>query len=205
MTGPDRPYAAIILAAGYSSRMGRIKALLPLGETTVLERVIRLFRRAGVADVCVVVGHGREQLAPLASAAGARVVVNPDFSRGMFTSIQAGVAGLPPAIRGFFVQPVDIPLVEPETVRALIRAQAQGPGRVIHPCYQGRRGHPPLVPMSLGPRILEWNRDGGLRAVLAEYAGNAVNLDVPDEHVVFDMDTPEDYQEMLARHRRPAD
>src|SRR5580692_5523389 len=79
--------AAIILAAGYSSRMGEFKPLLPIGGATAFERCIGLFRASGVEEVIAVLGHRADQLQPLAERCGARCVVNPQFDGGMYSSI----------------------------------------------------------------------------------------------------------------------
>jgi hypothetical protein len=86
--------AAIVLAAGYSSRMAEFKPLLPLAGSTALERCIGLFCAACVAEVIVVLGHRAEELQPLAERAGARCIFNSRFEQGMFSSISAGSRAL---------------------------------------------------------------------------------------------------------------
>src|ERR1035437_1975917 len=81
--------AAIVLAAGYSSRMAEFKPLLPLAGSTALERCIGLFHAAGVAEVIAVLGHRAEELQPLAERAGARCIFNSRFEQGMFSSLFA--------------------------------------------------------------------------------------------------------------------
>ena len=193
--------AAIILAAGYSSRMGRLKPLLPLGERTVIARVVSLFKEAGLGQVLVVLGHAREKIAPVLPPLGARPVDNPDFAQGMFSSVRAGASALDPGTEAFFMLPVDIPLVERSTVEAMLAAQRQRPQSVIYPCFQGRRGHPPLLPAGLIPAILDHPPDGNLRQVLSPRAGDAFNLEVADENILFDIDDWNDYQELLRRWR----
>ena len=85
--------AAIVLAAGRSSRMGELKPLLPLGDATVLARAVGAFTDAGVDDVRVVVGWRGAEVGAAAAALGATVVVNDGWERGMFSSVAAGVAG----------------------------------------------------------------------------------------------------------------
>ncbi len=84
--------AAIVLAAGRSSRMGELKPLLPLGDATVLARAVGAFTDAGVDDVRVVVGWCGDEVGAAAVALGATVVVNDGWKRGMFSSVAAGVA-----------------------------------------------------------------------------------------------------------------
>ena len=86
--------AALILAAGYSSRMGRSKPLLPFGGQTALARVIGSFRQAGIDRIAVVTGHQAEQLEPLLRELGVGAIANPNYERGMYSSVQAGIASL---------------------------------------------------------------------------------------------------------------
>ena len=98
-------FTAIILAAGLSSRMERFKPLLPLGSTTMIERVISLFRHSGIVDIPVVIGHNQADLDPVIRSSGARPVVNPHFEDGMFSSVVAGVRSLRKGRRRFSACP----------------------------------------------------------------------------------------------------
>lgn len=195
------PVAALILAAGYSSRMGRLKPLLPLGERTVIARVVSLFKEAGLGQVLAVLGHAREKIAPVLPPLGARPVDNPDFAQGMFSSVRAGAQALDPGTEAFFMLPVDIPLVRRSTIKAMLAAREERPDSIIYPCFQGRRGHPPLLPAGLIPAILNHPAEGNLRQVLTAHAGDAYNLEVADENILFDIDDWNDYQELLRRWR----
>ncbi|MFH1033953.1 MAG: nucleotidyltransferase family protein [Pseudomonadota bacterium] len=194
---------AIILAAGLSSRMGRFKPLLPLGGATVLERVVDLYRQAGVPEVRVVLGHRAQELSPLLRHGGARAVLNPDYREGMFSSVRAGVAGLGLEVAAFFIHPVDIPLVSPGTIAALCQAWERGGRQVIYPCFQGRRGHPPLLCASLAGPIAAWPGEGGLKALLRQYQDQALEVPVADEFILRDMDHPADYERLAREWPRP--
>ena len=193
--------SALVLAAGLSSRMGRLKPLLPLdpkGGQTPLGLCVGLFRAAGMTEVVVVTGHRCDEVGPAARAAGARVVHNPDFALGMYSSIRAGVAGLDAATDGFFLLPVDIPLVRTGTVRLLARAFAHEPVSVLLPVFAGRRGHPPLLGRELIGRIQDSAEPaGGLRTLLdqvkAEQPDQVREVQVADRFILQDMDTPADH------------
>jgi len=191
--------AALILSAGFSSRMGDFKPLLPLGGMTPLERTISLFRSCGVADVRVVTGHRSDELEPLLSRLGVRNIVNSRYRDGMFTSVMAGTETIGNGIDAFFILPVDIPLVRPATVRCLLEAYHPGSGEVLYPCFQGQRGHPPLIAAEHAKAIAGWCGDNGLRGALAQWEANARELEVADEHILNDMDTPEAYGRLLEK------
>jgi molybdenum cofactor cytidylyltransferase len=191
--------AAIILAAGYSSRMGTLKPLLKIGGETILERAIRLFSELGVGDVIVVVGHRAEQIIPIVHDCGARAVMNEQFEQGMFSSVQAGVNALNPGSEAFFVLPVDIPLVRILTIRDLLKAYRGGSSKIVVPVFQGRRGHPPLISAGYRKEILSYCAGDGLRGFFGKHDHFFEQVEVPDEMILFDLDTPADYEALVAR------
>ncbi|MCP4346652.1 MAG: NTP transferase domain-containing protein [Desulfobacterales bacterium] len=190
---------ALILAAGYSSRMGTFKPLLNLGGITVIERVIRLFQSAGIADIRVVTGYRSTELQTLSEQAGARSIFNERFEQGMFSSVAAGIRSLEPDREAFFVLPADIPLVRLGTLLDLLNAYHLQKGNITYPVFQDTRGHPPLISACYAKKIESWNGQGGLRAFLEQYEKHALDVDVADECILLDADTPEDYQKLLSR------
>ncbi len=189
--------SALILCAGRSSRMGAFKPLLPLGEETLLERVIRLFREAGIADVTAVLGHRAECAVPVLQRHGVRPALNDRYDEGMLSSVKAGVGTLNRSRRAFFLLPVDIPLVRPETLQALIGAFREGTADICRPCFRGRRGHPPLISSTLIPAIVEFDGPGGLRTFLARYRGSTADVAVEDPGILLDLDRHDDYERAL--------
>lgn len=190
---------AFILAAGYSSRMEKFKPLLPLGPVTALERSVQMFSDAGIHDIRVVIGHRAEDLKPLLQRLRIQWVVNERFQEGMLSSVQAGVRTLESSDNAFFLLPVDIPLVRRSTVIDLLQAHDEQDADVLYPCFLGKRGHPPLINAALRSGILSWNEEGGLRSFLRQYQDRAVDVEVADEHILLDMDHPEEYDNMCRR------
>ncbi len=189
--------AGVVLAAGYSSRMGAFKPLLPLGSRLVVATAVRALTDAGVAEVVVVSGYGADRLRPELERLRVVEAYNPDFDRGMYSSVQAGVAALPGDVGAFFLLPCDVPLAGAQTVRLLTRARiAAGDPDVCFPVHGGRRGHPPLISARLLPEILAGEPDGGLRALLADR--EAIHVPTPVRGAVMDLDTPEAYEALLA-------
>ena len=194
--------AAIVLAAGFSERMGEFKPLLPLGGITILERTVTLFQEAGIGDVRVVTGHRGAELEPLLARLGARAVANPRYRQGMFSSVAAGVSTLESEVDPFFVLPVDVPLVRPATIRRLLQFYRQEQGEVIYPRFLGKRGHPPLIAGRHAREIAVWQGEGGLKAALAQWESTALDVDVADENILRDMDTPDDYKMLQEKVER---
>lgn len=193
--------AAIILAAGCSSRMGTLKPILKLGKQTILKRAISLFQDFGIADVIVVVGHRANELISQVENCRARAITNEQFERGMFSSVQAGVKALSPDSHAFFVLPVDIPLVHPRTIKDLLEAYRSGNSQIVFPAFLGKRGHPPLMSARYRNEILSYCGDEGLRGFFGKHNRHSERVEVADEMILFDLDTPADYKALLARFR----
>ena len=188
--------AAIIVAAGYSSRMKSFKPLLSLGGSTVLEKAVDSFFQAGIRDIRVVTGHRANELFPIIDRLGVQTIVNADFAEGMFSTISAGVKSLTAEVKGFFLLPVDNPIVNRDTIEKIQHTFFSTEFGIVYPTYQGMRGHPPLISSSYVNEVLAWDKPGGMRSLLEQYEYDAVDVVVDDQGILLDMDTPEDYQQM---------
>lgn len=195
---------AVILAAGLSSRLApEFKPLARLSGQTLLERAARLFRAAGVEHILVAAGHRAEEVRAEAMRLGLPCALNPDYGQGMFTSVRAGLAGLGTMAQGLdaaFVLPVDILLVRAHTLRLVLGGAEAGPEAVLHPVFEGRRGHPPLIPAAFFPAILAWAGPGGLSGALEQLPSR--DVPVADRNIHFDVDTPDDLAEARQRAER---
>jgi CTP:molybdopterin cytidylyltransferase MocA len=189
--------AALVLAAGYSSRMGTFKPLLPLGKTTVIEKAVSCFLAAGIQDIRVVVGHRAGEVILVLDCLGVKSVINDHYAKGMYSSVMAGVRSFEPEVQAFFLLPGDSPLVKQQTITELIQFYRESEAGIIYPCIKGLRGHPPLISARYIKSILAWNQPGGLRALLSNYAMDALNVEVADQGVHMDIDYPVDYQKVL--------
>lgn len=187
--------AAVLLAAGKSSRMGSCKPLLPLGDETVIERCLNTLQHGGVNEIIVVVSIHGEEVARAARNHSVQLVVNPDESGDMASSIRVGRDSTTPETSGIIVALCDYPLVMPGTVRALIDQHAQHPGNIITPTCQGRRGHPLLLPRSI---LEELTAGKTLRDVLNKDAARIREVPLDDAGILMDMDTPDDYRAVCA-------
>jgi len=185
--------AAILLAAGRSSRMGRCKQLLPLGESTVVGRCIDTLKAGGVELIVTVVSPEGEEVAGAARHHGARVAVNEEPDGDMASSIRAGRGALPVHAGSALIALCDYPLVLPDTVRTLVAAGRGAPDKIVVPLHDGRKGHPLLVPRpildELAPGVI-------LRDLLRRDPDRICPVAVEDPGVLIDMDTPEAYAEV---------
>src|SRR5882672_9367816 len=133
--GPVIP--AIVLAAGKSTRMGRLKAALPVDETeTFLTRIVRTFKSAGVERVTVVLGHQADLLREQLTQAGvdADVVINDQFEAGQLSSLLTGLDAVDgPEVEALLLMLVDAPLVSADTVRAVVARYRATQAPIVRP------------------------------------------------------------------------
>jgi molybdenum cofactor cytidylyltransferase len=192
VTTPFRAIA-VVTAAGSAERFGGRKLLAPVDGEPLLDRTIRSLLDGGVSEVIVVVGtDGRAELERDVNAmndARVRPVENPDPSRGMFSSIQIGVATA--SGDALLVLPGDMPFVRAETVRAVIEKYREKPA-IVSPRYRGKRGHPVALPLSLRDEIRDTPATANLHEVIKKHADQRVDLEVDDPGINRDVDTPAD-------------
>lgn len=200
MSGPVT--AALILAGGLSSRLApRFKPLLPLAGRTPIAWLAETFRAAGITDITVVVGHRADETAAESARLGLYTVYNPRYKTGMYSSVKAGLAVLPPEATRFCITPVDVPLFRPATVRRLlVRAAEPDAPAAIYPTFAGERGHPPLLSTEIVPAAMGYDGERGLRCALENFA--YAEVPVADAAILADMDTPEDYAALACLAKR---
>jgi molybdenum cofactor cytidylyltransferase len=194
----NRTLAAIILAAGASSRMGRAKALLPWEGTTLLAHEIEVLHEAGIERVAVVIGMHAQQIRRAVPVA-MPFVFNPRWAQGRSTSLAAGARMLlrEPRPDSVLVQNVDQPTRAP-VIAALLEALESSGADAVQPIYVDAAGvehggHPVLVSGALLPALAEAREaTEGLRGVLRGKRVERIRIDDPT--VGLDLDTPEAYE-----------
>jgi molybdenum cofactor cytidylyltransferase len=190
----QRQVAAIVLAAGGSSRMGQAKQLLPLGGQPMVRCAVEAVCSAGLAQVVVVVGAHAGAVAGALTGLPVDIVVNPAWAEGMSTSVRAGLNALRPEAQAVVMVLADQPALTPDLVEALlVRYWATG-APIVAPFYRGQRGNPVLFDRSLFPELLAVEGDRGGRALFDRYAQQVERLEVDDPAVVTDIDTHQDYE-----------
>jgi len=188
----SRAPAAVVLAAGASTRMGRPKQLLRHRERSFVGCAVDLARAAGCTPIVVVtgaIGLDREPLAP------ALLVVNPDWPMGQLSSLQRGLAAARehrPDTPGLLVLTVDRPHLRPDTVAALVAAWRAEPGGLWQPEHHGRRGHPVIYPAALLSALAALPPTASPRPLVAAHAALRRGLAVEDPAVLDNLDRLED-------------
>jgi molybdenum cofactor cytidylyltransferase len=190
--------SAIVLAAGEGKRMGETKQLLPWKGKPILEHVLDHLRNSRVHEIILVLGHDRERILKEIKTHGIKVLFNPEFPKGMSTSIRKGAAAIDPQARGFFVVLGDQPTIGPEVYDRLIEEfNRRFPQKAIFiPTHQGKRGHPPLFSVRYLPEILSIEGDVGLRAIVQKHPEEIAAVEMGTEAILDDLDTPEQYRKL---------
>jgi molybdenum cofactor cytidylyltransferase len=192
---------AIVLAAGRSSRMGRPKALLPLGNgQTFLERIVSTFLEARVDDVVVVLGHQPESIVASLARTNlrARYVINRDYDRGQLSSVLAGLTVVDrPGVTAALITLVDVPLVSVTTVRTVIDRYQDTHASVVRPTKGERHGHPLLIDRCLFGALRTADPDAGIKPVIRANASERGDVSVAEEGPFIDIDTEDDYRNLI--------
>lgn len=193
----QRKIVALILAAGYSSRMGEFKPLMTIDDKPVIAWAVDSFREAGITDIRVVVGYQADKLLPILYNLKVTPVMNYNFPAGMFSSVQAGLRTFAAEAEAFFLLPGDMPMIEKSALDKIRAVFCRNEYQVVIPSFQSRRGHPPLIGKGCFDRILGCDVSANLRSVLQEFADQTCVVETADQGILLDMDTPEDYRTLL--------
>ena len=211
MPAPAKSCAAIILAAGASTRLGAPKQLLLLNGESLLRRTVRIALEAGCSPVLAVLGAHAEEMLPELEGLNATAVLNPEWRLGMSTSVQAGLAkllsldpsgsrsespfGSPSAIswaKDALLLVCDQPATTPALLKRLIEAHGQASLPITACRYSETLGVPAVFSSLVFPELLELTGDQGARRVIARSPARVAAVDFPGG--ASDIDTPEDVQ-----------
>jgi molybdenum cofactor cytidylyltransferase len=191
--------AAVVLAAGMSTRMGGLKQLLPFGvdERPLIEVVVSRLKRQ-VDRVIVVLGHRAGDISPILADYGVELVVNEQYELGMVTSVQCGIRAAGD-VRGYLICLGDQPGLGKQTLSLVLQRAAQMHKGIAIPVCDGRRGHPIYITNHYKAEILELPHNVGLNAVTGAHLDETEQIQVPDESILVDVDTPQEYEQTRYR------
>jgi len=192
---------AVVLAAGLSTRMGRPKPLLPLpGGETFVTRIVRSFLEAGVDDVVVVLGHEANAVAAklIESGVAARFVINEAYATGQLSSLLRGLNAIDrPGVKAMLLTLVDVPMVSPSTIRAVIDRYHKTHAPIVRPVRGDEHGHPVLIDRSLFSLLRGADANEGAKPIVRGHVSPAGDVPVDDDGAFFDIDTPAAYERVI--------
>jgi molybdenum cofactor cytidylyltransferase len=187
--------AAIVFAAGSSSRMGFNKLTADLCGAPVLGHVmLKVASIEGFHARVLVVGFEHEKVLSAVGEYGLdafRVVVNREYFKGLSSSMRLGLEAAGPSAAYMFIHG-DMPFVRRGTMERLLGEFSERRPLILAPTHRGRRGLPVIVDARLRRDLMEVAGDIGARAVFGKYAGDLALVEVDDEFILFDIDTPSD-------------
>lgn len=190
--------AAIILAAGASTRMGCAKQLLKLNGSYMLEMVIERVLTMGFTEVVAVIGREAERIQQLISIEDKRFrwCVNPDFCKGQSTSLKAGIKAVAEEVEGIMIFLGDQPFISEKTIGYMYEEGVALLSRKKHafavqPIFQEKPGHPVFFAHPPRPAFLKLQGDQGAKPILKNLEEHIL-LPVEDKAILIDLDTPED-------------
>jgi molybdenum cofactor cytidylyltransferase len=193
---------AVVLAAGESRRMGTQKLLLPFGDATVVEAVVRTALASRVDRGLVVIGADRDAVRPRLEPSGVAFAVNEDYQLGMLSSVQAGLRALPDEAEAAVILLGDQPFLPAPVVDAVIGAYRESRKGIVIPTFQGRRGHPILIDLKFRAEVLALDPAEGLRRLIGAHSDDISEVEVGDANILRDLDTPEDYAGLPNRTKK---
>lgn len=185
---------AVLVAAGMSSRMKAFKPMLPFGDSTISLHIISVLEDLGINPIVVVTGHRADELQKHLSHTSVRFVKNEHYrTTQMFDSVKLGVKEISKDCERLLMMPMDIPAIMMETFRQILMIDAD----IVRTVYNGQPEHPILLRCDVADKLCEYTGAGGLRGAMEHSGYSITNVEVEDEAVCWDVDTPQEYQELL--------
>ena len=189
--------SAILLAAGEARRMGRLKQLLPLGKTTVVEQSVDNLLHSRASEVIVVLGYRAEEIKKKLAARPVKLALNSTYSQGMSTSIVAGLSQVGDQARAVMLALADQPFIDSQTIDRLIDSFSGCNKGIVVPTYQGQRGHPVIFDIKYRDELLGLKGDTGGREIIGRYPEDVLEVAVDSPGINIDIDTADDYYSSL--------
>ena len=189
--------AAVILAAGRSTRFARNKMIEPIDGEAMVARVVRIAAASGADPVIVVTGHEATRVAETLQGHDVRVVHNPAYGEGLSTSLRAGIRAVPPESDGALILLGDMPGIQAGEIGLLLAAFAvAGREAICLPVKDGRRGNPVLWGAAYFPEMMAISGDVGAKELLAGHADKVCEVPAESNGIFADVDTPNDLDAM---------
>jgi molybdenum cofactor cytidylyltransferase len=191
--------AAVVLAAGSSSRMGEAKQLLSLGERTLLEQVLRNLSDSTVDEILLVLGSSAETIQQRLldlPVRGHKIVFNPDYAQGMASSLRTGLSAVNAGTNAALIVLADQPLIQPRTFDQIIERYRKSDAQIVIPTYKGFRGNPVLLDGAVFEEVMAIKGDIGCRAIFGNHLNGIVKVETDDIGILLDIDNQDDYERL---------
>ncbi len=189
--------AVIVLAAGGSTRLGRPKQLLPVGQTPLLQLTLNMVRQTSLEPRILVLGGYADDVLKSVNTRGFEVVHNAEYATGQASSLRAGLDALPADIDGVAIVLGDQPLVPPWLIDALAGEFNHSRHVAVRPTYSDGPGNPVILGSSIFPEVTTLTGDVGARDILRANQNRIRTVFVPNRTAPRDVDTMADFNALL--------
>jgi len=191
--------SAIILAAGTSSRMGFLKQTANIKGKSLLELVLDKVRKFPFHEIIIVLGYKHEEVMKTLKLEYEKVVINEEYEKGMSSSLKKGVLNISKDSEAFAIFLADMPLIKEESIEKVINEFNERSCLIVAPIFNKVIGHPVIFHRNLIPEIINLEGDIGAKKVIEKYKDEACFIEIDDEGVLIDIDTPKDLEEVLKK------
>jgi molybdenum cofactor cytidylyltransferase len=188
---------AIVPAAGLSSRMGQNKLLMRFGNKSLIEHAVDTLTASNVTEIVVVLGHEANEIRNQLEGKQVRFVENRNYREGLSTSVRVGMAAVLKGADAIMIYLADQPLLESDEIKRVIQAfaDAKREGKsIVVPFFGNRRGNPVILDASYREMAFDIAGDAGCRRIIKRHPEQVFAIRMETEHVVRDVDTPEDFR-----------
>ena len=199
--------SAIILAAGESKRMGLApggKQLLPLGDSTILEKTIDNVVASAVDETIVVLGYSAAEIRSKIDCRPVKIVLNSEYRNGMSTSVIAGLKAVEAGTEAILLVLGDQPFIRSQVINRLISEYKSHDKGIVVPSYRGKRGHPVIISLSYEYLLLSIKGDVGAREIIYHHPDDVLEVEMDSVEITIDIDTPEEYRAAKGKEAKRA-
>lgn len=176
--------------------MGKTKQLLPFGENTLLGQVIQNAGESALHEIIVVLGHCAEKIEQAIDLSSTKIIRNTAYSKGQSTSLIKGLENVSSICDAAIFLLGDQPLVTAAIINKLIDAFETSNAPIVIPYCNGKRGNPVIIARPLFHRLKSLSADTGARALFDEFKRSILKVSIPDEAILVDVDTIDDYEKL---------
>lgn len=190
--------AGLILAAGKSERMGSPKPLLQIRGESFLEYIVNQARQSNLIELKIVLGHEADKVLGALPQLQSEVIINPDYDQGQLSSLIKGLQAVEESsVDGVMLFLVDHPFVTSQLINSLLQWYSRRPLPIVIPTFRRRRGHPIIFGRQLFSELVNAPLDQGAAVVVRNHQSDILHVEVEDQGILIDIDTPEAYQEYV--------
>lgn len=200
MTSRTSRVSGVILAAGPSARFtGKVpKQLVDFRGEPLVRRVTRRVLASRLRQILVVVGHRGPALAAIMAGLAIELIDNCAFRTGQSSSVKCALPHIEPDADAAVFIPGDQPFIGADVLDSLVESFEKTAAPIVVSSLDGERGSPVLIARSLFPELADLEGDAGGRQLFDRHADEILEVPVANPLALRDIDTWDDYEELLA-------